>query len=209
MGRNAGRVVGTNTLNEQSITYWFDQLRAGNEVAAARLWDHYFQQLATFARRRLHQRRVSDEEDLAAEVLQALCRAADVGRLPAIQSRDDLWRILLSWMRNKITDQVRAQQAAKRGGGRVRGQSGFGSGDGDAFAEPVCPQPSAATLAELRELADRLLRRLPDVLLRELALARMAGKTVGELSVDFKIAPRTVERKLAIIRRVWSDDAPE
>jgi RNA polymerase sigma factor (sigma-70 family) len=200
----------SNELHEQSVTYWFDQLRAGNEAAAAELWNRYFQQLAAFARSRLVQRRVSDEEDLAAEVLQALCRAAESGRLPAIESRQDLWRILLSWMRNKITDQVRAEHAAKRGGGRVRGRSGFdhNTNEADAFAEIACPQPSAATLAELRELADRLLARLPNQLLRDLALARMAGKTVDELSGEFKIAPRTVERKLAIIRRVWSQDAP-
>lgn len=195
----------------QSVTYWFDQLRAGNEQAAAELWTHYFEQLSRFARSRLKQRRVSDEEDLASEVLHALCQAADAGRLPSIQSRDDLWRILLSWLRNRIVDQFRADQTAKRGGGNVRGHSGLAANDSrtGGFDRIPGPQPSPATVAEMRECADNLLKQLPDELLKKLALARLAGKTVAEIADEFDIAPRTVERKLAIIRRVWNEPRDE
>jgi DNA-directed RNA polymerase specialized sigma24 family protein len=37
-----------------------------------------------------------------------------------------------------------------------------------------------------------------------LAIARLEGYTVEELALRFKCAPRTVERKLQRIRRLWS-----
>ena len=50
-----------------SVTYWIDGLKAGNDDPIQRLWDRYFQRLVRLASTRLpsHARRAVDEEDIA------------------------------------------------------------------------------------------------------------------------------------------------
>jgi len=48
-----------------------------------------------------------------------------------------------------------------------------------------------------------LLNALGNDLLRQVALAKMEGHSNEEIGQRFDLALRTVERKLALIRRVW------
>jgi hypothetical protein len=54
----------------QSVTWWLENLKEGDEAAAQFLWRRYFQRLAGLARQRLSegQRRVQDEDDIALSV---------------------------------------------------------------------------------------------------------------------------------------------
>jgi DNA-binding CsgD family transcriptional regulator len=45
--------------------------------------------------------------------------------------------------------------------------------------------------------------RLPDDSLREVARLRMEGYSCDEVALQLKYSPRTVARKLEIIRRTW------
>ncbi len=70
----------------------------------------------------------------------ALCRRADEGQLLALDDRDCLWRMLLTWTRHDITDHIRADKRLKRGGGQVRGDSIFENGvdvDDESLADPA------------------------------------------------------------------------
>ncbi|TWU48565.1 RNA polymerase sigma factor [Rubripirellula tenax] len=197
----------TLSKNHDSITVWFDQLRQGDPAAAAKLWDRLFQRLAEVARSQLSNRRVSDEEDIAAGVLTTLCNAADRGALPSIDSRDDLWRMLMSWTKNDCIDQGRNDARAKRGGGKVRGDSVF-DGSSDAGFDLIADiSPSPQTLAEMDEQLQRMLMKLGDPMLSEIAVAKMEGYSNEELATRYEVTIRTIERKLGMIRRRWSNVA--
>ena len=65
--------------------------------------------------------------------------------------------------------------------------------------------PTPALLAEMNEARERLLAMLHDAELRALALAKLEGCTNEECAERLKISPRTVDRKLKIIRKTWDD----
>lgn len=196
-------------MNEspESITVWFEQLRRGDPEAAARLWDRFFDRLVAASRAEMQNanRRVADEEDIAAGVMAALCACANRGKLPMIENRDSLWRLLLSWTRHDIADHVRADRRIKRGGGNVRGDSVFGSSDGlHAIADQVA---TPEMLLQMQEQYSALLAKLPDPILRSIAVAKMEGHSSEDIAEELGVTPRTVQRKLELIRGHWRGGA--
>ncbi len=191
----------------KSITLWFEQLRRGNPDAAAKLWDQFFDRIVSYAKRQMagSNRRIADEEDIAANVMAALCRCAERGKLPAIENRDDLWRILLSWARHDIADHGRADRRLKRGSGQVRGDSIFKT-EGGGFDRLAGVTMPADVIYEMTEQWLLLLAKLPSDSLRCVALRRLYGFTVSEIALELDVSPRTVERKLELIRSLWAFD---
>ena len=197
---------------EQSVTLWFDQLRKGNEQAASQLWQRYFQRLVQLAKQRLGAtpNRLVDEEDVAVSVFHAICRGAAKGHFPDISNRDDLWRILLTSTKRKVIDHLRHVNREKRGGGAVHSESVFMNADEegglDAFAED---QPTPELLAEMEENLQHLLSLLRDDSLRQIAIQRMEGHSNKEIAESMGVTPRTIERKLNLIRVDWSQAVGE
>jgi hypothetical protein len=65
---------------EDSILLFVNQIREGNERAAAEVWDRYFQDLVRVARQKLaaHRDPAADEEDAAQSALKSFfCRGAE------------------------------------------------------------------------------------------------------------------------------------
>jgi RNA polymerase sigma factor (sigma-70 family) len=193
-----------------SISQWISHLKEGKEEAAQRLWERYARQLVEQARGRLHgaPKRMADEEDIAASVFQSLCRGAAAGRLQNIKNRDDLWWLLLAITRQKVVDYIRHEMAQKRGGGRANDESGFNGYANDIhgqfFDQIISSEPTPDFMVMLEEQHDRLLALLRDDHLRKVAVSRIEGLTVREIAQDLGVSTRSIERKLAIIRSVWS-----
>ena len=93
---------------EGSVTCWIDHLRAGDDVAAQRLWERYFHQLVRLARANLRAkpRGAVDEEDIALSAFDSFCRGTGQGRFPRLDDRDSLWRLLVTITARKVVDQV-------------------------------------------------------------------------------------------------------
>lgn len=189
----------------RSITILFQQLRDGDPDSANRLWERFFERLVSFARSQMQHanRRVSDEEDIACGVMTALCCSADLQQLPKIDNREDLWHLLLAWTRHDIVDHLRKENRLKRGGGRVRGDSVFAASP-EGSADVIDSSPAPDVVAEMQEQYERLLERLPDDLLRSLAVDKMRGATNAQLAEKHHVSTRTIERKLELIRKFWS-----
>lgn len=193
----------------ESITIWFEQLRHGDPDAAEKLWHRFFERLVSVAREKMatSNRRVADEEDIAAGVMTALCQCADRGKLPSIESRDDLWRLLLKWIHHDVIDHVRNSKRKKRGSDAVRGDSVFRDGhEGSAeigFDQIQNVAVTPETLLEMEEQFTLLLGRLPDPALRRIAICKMEGFTNDEIAEAQGVSPRTIERKLNLIRKFW------
>jgi DNA-directed RNA polymerase specialized sigma24 family protein len=184
-----------------SVTRWIGQLKAGDRAAASPLWDAYFGRLVHFARDRLRgaSRQVADEEDAALSAFNSFCAAAAGGRFPHLADRRTLWPLLSALTRYKCVDLIRRETRWKRGGGRERE---------DVLDCIPAREPSPDQAAQITDELNHQLRRLDacaDPNLRAIALASLTGMGPAEIAGRMGCARRTVERKLALIARLWAE----
>ena len=200
--------------SEGSVSQWIAELKSGDEAAAQRLWERYFGQLVRLCHKRLgdHPRRAADEEDAALSAFASFLQGAQQGRFPRLRDRDGLWRLLVVIAARKVVDQRQHDSRQKRGGGKVAGESALmspGSAPGGIGIEQVVgPEPTPEFAASVVEEYERLLDRLADPTLRSIAMAKMEGYTNDEIAGRIGCVRRTVERKLRVIRKLWSEEEP-
>ena len=189
-------------LTDDAVTVWLGQLQAGESAAARPLWEKYFHRLVGLARKRLRDapRRAADEEDVALSAFDSFCRNAEAGRFPDLSDRDSLWRLLAVFTLRKAAHHVRDAGRLKRGGASLADASGV-------FEEALARDPDPAIAAEVAEECNRLLAALDDPELRRVALLRMDGYSVDEVAAKVGRAPRSVKRKLQLIRSIWEREA--
>ena len=201
-----------NLSSDNSITVWIQDLKAGNETAAQKLWQRYCQRLTHYDRQKLGPmaRRVANEEDMALMAFHSFCRGVADGRFPQLSDRNDLWQILLMMAERKTIDHLREQFRQKRGGGKVRGESIFDTPASDneyrgieqAIDDKATPDFAVTALDECR----RRLELLPDEGLRQIAGWKLAGWKNREIAEKLGCVTATVERKLKRIRNLWSEE---
>jgi DNA-directed RNA polymerase specialized sigma24 family protein len=200
-------------VSEGSVTHWIAALKAGDPAAAQPLWERYFQQLVRLARAKLQGRpcRAADEEDVALSAFASFCRGAAQGRFPQLRDRDNLWHLLIVLTARKASDLVQHERRQKRGGGRVHGEGSWPGTEPAGEEEPLLAQvlgrePSPAFAAQAAEECRRLLERLDDPALRTLALWKLEGYTNEEIAAKLGCVPRTIERRLRVIRSLWEQE---
>jgi DNA-directed RNA polymerase specialized sigma24 family protein len=166
------------------------------------LWERYFQQLVGLARKKLQAapRRAADEEDVALSAFHSFCHQAECGRFPLLHDRNDLWRLLVVLTARKASHLMRDATRQKRGGP-----------DSAKIADTpldqiVGTEPSPAFAAEVAEACQRLLGALGDPELEQVAVWKMHGCTNEEIAARLTCAPRSVERKLHLIRAIWEQE---
>jgi RNA polymerase sigma factor (sigma-70 family) len=182
-----------------SITRLIERLRDDPPEAARALWERFAARLYAVARRRLGgaSRRVADEEDVAVVAFERFLRGAREGRFPRLADRGDLWAVLFTLVTHQAAQQARDQGCGKRGGGAVRGDSAL------AGAERADDEPGPDEAAAVRDQLSRLLAGLKDDELRQIALARLEGRTNAEIAALIDRSVVTVERRLNLIRETW------
>jgi DNA-directed RNA polymerase specialized sigma24 family protein len=197
---------------DDDVTRWVHDLAQGDEGAAQRIWERYFDRMVRLARKKLGQDRgrAVDEEDVALSALKSFCRAATEGRFPHLNDRDDLWRLLVIVTVRKAQRELERQHAQKRGGGKVRGESAFlGRGDassGGGIGQVLGSEPTPEFAVMMAEQCARLLDRLPEDSLRAVALLKLEGYSIIEIARKADCSLRTANRRLARIRELWADD---
>jgi DNA-directed RNA polymerase specialized sigma24 family protein len=192
--------------SDGSVTPWLGPLQAGDPVAVQALWERFFRRLVGLARENLRgaPRRAADEEDVALSAFDSFCRAAGCGRFPALADRDSLWRLLVTITVRKAAHLRRDEGRQKRRGG---GAALAGAEREAALAEVLNREPSPEFAAEAAEQYRRLLASLGEDELRQVAVWRMEGYTVEEVAGKLGCAPRSVKRKLHLIRGIWKKGA--
>jgi RNA polymerase sigma factor (sigma-70 family) len=189
-----------------STTFWLQELKAGNKDAAQELWQRYYRRLVTSARKRVRNRlsrSIVDESDIAQSAFACFYRAAQVGRFPQLNDRNDFWRVLLTITDRRIVDHVRREQSLKRRIGRFDEESPRAI---DVY-QLVDGEPTPEFCAMAMESVRNLMEQLKDSRLRLLALRKMEGYTNEELARQFDCSVITVERKLRRIRHIWTSAA--
>lgn len=195
--------------SDGSVTRLLDGLHLGNPEAVEQLWQRYFHRLVGLARKRLDAapRRVADEEDIALSAFKSFCLNAEKGHFPELLDRDGLWRLLMTITLRKAGQLLRHENRQKRGGG-------LAPKTGEDSAPPVIeellsqePSPEAVTAAT--EEYDRLLAMLGSEELRQVAVRRMEGYSVEEIAQELNCVPRSVKRRLNLIRKVWLQEVDQ
>jgi DNA-directed RNA polymerase specialized sigma24 family protein len=195
-----------------SVTYWITELKAGDRAATQPLWENYFRRLVARARQKLAgvPRRAADEEDVALSAFGSFCRAAEQGRFPQLHDRHDLWQLLVVITDRKAGALAKSERRQKRGGGKVVNEAGLQGphGDRSSLAEIMSQEPSPEFAAQVAEECRRLFGLLDDAELQRIAVARMEGYTVDEIAEQLGVVPRTVKRRLQLIRQIWEQELP-
>ncbi|MCA9040306.1 MAG: hypothetical protein KDA65_08175 [Planctomycetaceae bacterium] len=199
---------------EKSVTLWIKDVKQGDQEALRNLWERYFNKLVKTAGWKMRDmpKREADEEDIALSAFDSLYRGAEAGRFEQLKNRDDLWRLLIAITSNKIVDQVRKRNTQKRGGGEVRGESILTSvrkgddGSPAGFEMFMDEDPSPEFLVTLEEEHQLMLGKLRDDTQRSIATLRLQGYTNEEIAEELGISLRSVERKLNLIRDIWSSE---
>jgi DNA-directed RNA polymerase specialized sigma24 family protein len=196
--------------SQGSVTNWINLLKEGDAAAIQRLWEAYFPRLVGMARKKLREapRRAADEEDVALSAFDSFCDGVAQGRFPQLRDRDDLWHILVTITARKALQLIRHEQRQKRGGGAVRGESAFDepntASETSGLEQIIGDEPTPAFAAQVAEEYQQLLARLSDAELRRVAVWKMEGYSNKEIAAKLGCVPRTVERKLGLIRTLWS-----
>lgn len=183
---------------EESITDWIRDLKVGDDHATDMLWQRYFGRLVATSRRVLRgtSRAASDEEDVALSAFNSFFRCVAEDRFPRLDDRDDLWKILLTIAIRKALRVVRREKR------RALTASEF-------LQEQVAGnEPSPALTALVNDEFRQLFSGLRTEDLRQIALLKLEGNTNKEIAQRLGRSESFVERKLRLIRQIWSHKAP-
>ena len=191
-------------FEDSEITVWLDRLKDETDAdAVEKIWHSYYGHLINYARKKLGNvpRREFDEEDIVTDVLNKFFNDVRRDQFPKLEDRNDLWRILLVLTLRKVLQNIRANNAIKRGGGQVRGDSVFIAASDDAgFDKFSSPHDFAEELTlEMRDQLDAL----GEETLKQVGVMKLQGFTNHEVAEKLKVSERTVERKLERIRAIW------
>lgn len=173
------------------VTCWLQQIKDGNDVAVQRLLEHYFQRLVYLARNKLHTLpHLADYgEDVALSAFKSLVLGAQRNQFSRLHDREDLWRLLVVLTLRKAVDLLRRERRQQRGELNL--------------AEVISQEPSPEMAVQMADECHRLLDGLGDPELRSIALWKMEGYSNDEIAQKLDCVPRTVERRLQLIRQIW------
>jgi DNA-directed RNA polymerase specialized sigma24 family protein len=122
-----------------------------------------------------------------------------------LADRDSLWRLLVVLTARKAAHLARDQGRHKRGGS---GRPAAEALEDEEFvlAQLLSREPDPAFAAQAAEEYRRLLASLKDPELESVVVWRMEGYTVEEVAARLGCAPRSVKRKLRLIRSIWEGE---
>ena len=192
----------------ESVTQWIDRLKGGDRACIERLWERYFEKLVRQTRRWLRHapRQAADEEDIALNAFESVCRRAEQGRFPRLFDRNDLWQLLVVIAFRKTCNQINHAMARQPPNGHVINASALAGDEGALFADMISREPSPEMVAQSAEECRRLLAELGDQTLRQVALWKLEGYTNEEIAPRLGRKRCAVDRKLKKIRLRWEKE---
>ncbi len=185
-----------------SVTRLFEQFREGNPAAGQQFWERFLPRLLALARKTLTGRvqQVADADDAVQSAFASFWQRMGQGDFPDRLHRNDLWNLLGVFTVRKALRQVRREEAQKRGGGKVLGETDLHRPDGTPLRLDEIAGGLPAGEFDLH--CEELLLQL-DEELRVFAFLRLLGYRNREIAEQLDCTERKVERKLALVRLIW------
>lgn len=181
---------------DESVTACIAELKLGGHEAAQQIWERYFKRLISLARRILETtpRRAADEEDVALSAFNSFCVRAAKARFPKLEDRDDLWKILMTITVRK------AIRLARREGARQTLEMEF-------LRDQITNQgPTPEFAALVNDEFEHLFGLLGDDTLSQVAIWKLEAYTNKEIARKLGRSVSFVERRLRLIRQLWSQE---
>jgi RNA polymerase sigma-70 factor (ECF subfamily) len=186
----------------QSFDDVMGKLRAGDNVAAARVFERYSNRLIALARRRLEPRILQkvDPEDVLQSVFRSFFRCQAAGQMEDLETWDNLWGMLVVITLRKCGRRVEYFHAASRDIDReVTFQPGADQSGSDWEASGLEPTPAEAAI--LTETVELIMAQLDPKHRQVLALS-LQGWTTPEISTQVGCTERTVFRILERVKGI-------
>lgn len=185
---------------DESVSDWLEGVKGADELAVQKVWERYFPRLVGLARKILEssRRRAVDEEDVALSALKSFCHRARQNEFPQLEDRHDLWKLLMT---------ITVRKACKV---RRREHKPHVKPTPQTFLEKhvTAKEPDPRLAAELADQFEYLLGLLHDERARRIALLKLEGYKNSEIADKVNRSVATVERKLQLVRRIWSEELP-
>ncbi len=184
------------------------RVRAGDEDAATELVRAYEPAVRRAVRLRLGDTRLArafDSQDVCQSVLASFFVRASLGQYD-LDRPDQLLRLLAAMARNKLTDQIDRQRAARRDNRRT-------TDPGSAAIDPADPAASPSEQVAAKDLAEEVRRRLTpdervlaDLRGRGLEWAEVAAEVGGNAEAHRKHYLRALDRVAAELGLAAGED---
>jgi RNA polymerase sigma factor (sigma-70 family) len=208
----------TNEPFDETTTIIVNKIAAGDRIALEEFVHRYNWKMVRMADRYMRRLRTHlvtcDAEDAVNDTLATLYRRAVDGELPCVESSVGFWKMFFSMLKDEIRGALANDAAIKRGGPgahRSRDQSRLGGNsrrwrDGlsldDLSADQVYSLlPRSQDLALIRLEIEEFLQHLDDPLTRRIAVLKGQSYTNEQIAELLELNERTIERKLAALRR--------
>lgn len=175
------------TTDSEVTVDWLGNLAAGEPDAVNEFWQRYGESLQRVAERQIASwlRQRVDPEDVVQSACRTFFRRAGEGNF-SLESKDDLWRLMLTITLNKVRMQARFHTRNRRSVSRER-----------ALPEAQSLQPSewddAIEKIDLKDLLEAAFSEHDDERKRVLQLW-LDGHTQKEIASDVGCSERTVRR---------------
>ncbi len=184
--------------SDGSVSHLIAQMKVGDETAFANLHRRYWPRIVQIAGRRLQHvpRGNGDAEDMAQRAFIDLYRSFEQQRVPDLNHRHQLLALLSHIVARRVMNLVRAEAAQRRGGTEIRTIPGLSP---DTAVDTAIGPVDEAILHDCYEF---YLNSVPENL-RQLAELHLAGFTNREIASRMNCVERTIERKIALLRRCW------
>ena len=193
--------------NIGSVTGWIEQLKSSDPEAQRQIWERFVSRLVHFTNGQMRNAsfRVADADDITNMAFYNFFEKSP-DQFEQLVDRNDLWQILTMLAERRAIDQQRKWFNQKNGGNRILNEPSLVDNDGNAKGMDVfegnCRPPDIEFM--LAEETELLLSSLDDELLRQIAIAKLQGFDNREIAKTFAVSVRTIERKLNIIREIFS-----
>lgn len=175
------------------------------------LWKQYYAKLKMAVAGRVSgiRRPVANESEIALSAFHSFVQRAQAGQFPDLADHDALWRLLKTIAIRKANDTRKRLRAIKRGGNQaIYGQSDLAQDD-----QPVAGVDAAAGTvdspsldAEVSDLFNALMSKLPDDRHRDVILLKLQGASVATIAECLETSTRTVHRLLKQIEEQWQGE---
>lgn len=189
--------------HEEPTRDFIQRVENGDPAAEEQLWSEFFEKLLRYLNTRVRVSRVPtgliDEEAVAVSALESVFKCARQGRLQEVQDWSELSQLLFKMTGRKFIDHLRRAMRQKSFPGTPLKELAT---DSTVVMKDEIPE----TIVEFNEQLARLIALLPDELHRQIAVFKLAGYSLSEISEKVNRAVPTVNRKWQNIRRIWGDE---